>query len=84
MPGGREPPHEKEQAIAALIQLGSTEKAATRCGISERTLRNWLKYPALPAAYRQARRALIDDAVRVLQLASQAAVATLVRQLESD
>ena len=84
MPGGRKLPHKQEEAIAALIQLGSTEKAAARCGVSERTLRNWLKNPTFQAAYRQARRDLIDDAVRVLQLASQAAVATLVKQLKSD
>jgi hypothetical protein len=84
MPGGRKLPHKREEAIAALIQLGSAEKAAARCGVSERTLRNWLNDPAFPADYRQARRDLIDEAVRELQLATQAAVTTLVKLLQSD
>jgi hypothetical protein len=74
-PGGRKPPHKKGQAAAALIRHGSAEQAAARRVISDSTLGNRLKDAAVPAAYRQARRALVDDAVRVLQRANRADVA---------
>jgi DNA-binding transcriptional MerR regulator len=84
MPGGRKPPHKRDQAIRALIESGSVEEAADRCGVSERTLRSWLKEPAFRDAYRQARRKLLDGAVLLLQRASRRAVRALVRQLQAD
>jgi hypothetical protein len=81
MPGGKKPPHKREQAIAALIACGSVEKAALQCGVSERTLRNWLAEPGFRTAYRQERRKLLDHAVLVLQTAAVQAVATLVKHM---
>jgi hypothetical protein len=82
VPGGKKPPHKREQAIAALISNGSMEKAAAATGVSEKTLRNWLAEPDFRRAYRQARRKLLDDAVLVLQSAAVTAVATLVKHMQ--
>jgi hypothetical protein len=82
MPGGKKPPHKREQAIAALIACGSVEKAAAQCGVSERTLRNWLAEPEFRSAYRQERRKLLDNAVLILQTASVQSVATLVKHMQ--
>jgi hypothetical protein len=84
MPGGRKPLHKRDEAVSALLESGSVAEAAERCGVSERTLRNWLADPPFLAAYKDARRKLLDDAVLRLQHAAKEAVATLVRHLGSD
>jgi hypothetical protein len=84
MPGGKKPSAKREQAIAALLSAGTFAGAAAQCGVSERTLRNWLREREFRAAYRAARRKLLDDAVLVLQHAAKKAVATLVRHMDGD
>lgn len=84
MPGGKKPSAKREQAIAALLTSGTIEKAAAACGISERTLRNWLQEPGFRANYRKARRKLLDDAVLELQHAAKSAVVTLVTHMQGD
>ena len=84
MAGGRKPPHKREQVLVALIECGSIEQAADRCGVSEKTIRTWLKEPAFRDEYRQARRKLLDNAVLLLQRASRRAVRALIRQLRAD
>jgi hypothetical protein len=68
----------QEQAIAALLTANTQAKAARRAGISERTLRNWLALPRFQAAYRRARRGLVETAVGRLQAATNRAVNTLL------
>jgi hypothetical protein len=71
-----------EAAVAALLISPTVEAAAAQAGVSDRTLRTWLKQPAFKEAFRQARRRLVDTAVLLLQHASQRAVHTLVKELE--
>jgi hypothetical protein len=84
MPGGKKPPHKREQALCALIECGSVAEAAARVKVSEKTMRIWLKQPAFRDEYRLARRKLLDDAVLSLQRASRKAVEALVKQLDAD
>ena len=67
-----------EQAIAALLTCDSITAAAAACGIAEATLHRWLKdKSAFQAAYREARRAVVQFAVVQVQRATAEAVETL-------
>jgi hypothetical protein len=70
-----------EAAVAALLREPTVEAAARRAGVSERTLRTWLGDPAFLAAYRAARRQLVEAAVAKLQGAAGEAVDALRRNL---
>ena len=71
----------QEDAIAALLSESTIVAAATKCGVSERTLRNWLAIPEFAAAYRAARTAVVEGAVAALQRACSEAVDTLTANL---
>lgn len=71
----------REAAITALLTCATIGKAAEVAGVSERTLRSWLQQPEFRAAYRTARRQVVEAAVAHLQRASGAAVRTLRRNL---
>ena len=59
----------QEQAIALLLTESTLTAAATRCGVGESTLRRWLQDPEFNAAYRSARRSVVDAIVAGLQRA---------------
>jgi hypothetical protein len=67
----------QEQAIAALLSEPNLEAAAVRIGIAVRTLKSWLKDREFLAAYRRARRAVVEMALGRLQQISGEAVGTL-------
>jgi hypothetical protein len=67
----------QEQAIAALLLEPTLATAAMRCGVSEITVWRWLKRPEFQAAYREARRAAVNQAVAHLQQVCGEAVETL-------
>jgi len=71
------------RAIAALLSETTVAGAAEKIGISEVTLHRWLKQPAFKAAFRAARRELVEKAIALLQQGSSAASATLIRLLSS-
>jgi hypothetical protein len=63
----------REAAIAALLGHATIADAAVSIGLSEKTLRRWLVDPPFAAAYRTARRELVESSiVRVQQMALQA------------
>jgi DNA-binding MurR/RpiR family transcriptional regulator len=66
-----------QQAIAALLTASTLAEAARTAGISEPTLWRWLQRAEFQAAYREARRAAVGQAVAHLQRASGEAVETL-------
>jgi hypothetical protein len=72
-----------EAALAALLQSATIAEAARKVHVSERTLRLWLKAPAFLAAYRAARRQLVEHAQGELQAAAGEAVAVLKRNLKA-
>jgi hypothetical protein len=74
----------QEQALAALLELPTIAAAADKVGIGERTLRNWLKLPAFQAAWRDARRQVVEESVALLQRIAAKAVATVHRNLDCN
>ena len=67
----------QEAAVAALLVSGSIGRAAESVGLSERTLRRWLREPEFRAAYLEARRQVVDHSVTLLQSLSASAVHAL-------
>jgi len=68
----------QEQGISALLLQPTLADAATAIGVDERTLRRWLReHPAFQAAYREARRQVVQHAIVQVQQATAEAVATL-------
>ena len=63
--------HKHERAIAALLVAPSVTAAAQQIGVNENTLLRWLKDTAFERAYKEARRAVVQQAiVRMQQLCS--------------
>jgi hypothetical protein len=71
----------QEQAIAALLELPTIDRAADKVGVSEKTLRNWLKVPEFLTAYRDARRQVVEESVALLQRLAAVGVTALHRNL---
>jgi transposase-like protein len=75
--------HKHERAIAALLVAPSVTAAAQQIGVNENTLLRWLKDTAFERAYKEARRAVVQQAiVRMQQLCSK--VVTKLEELIDD
>src|SRR5262249_33731567 len=68
-------------AVAALLAEPTIERAAQSAGVGYRTLKLWLTQADFLAAYRAARREIVEGAVMRLQQAALAAVLALERNL---
>jgi len=77
MSAARKLGRKQEAVIAFLLTERTHADAAVKAGISEATLQRWLRRPAFQAAYRSARRAVLDAALGQLQALAGEAVATL-------
>jgi hypothetical protein len=73
----------REAALAALLSEPTLGQAADKAGVSERTLRAWLKLPDF-LADRDARRQVVEGAIARLQQATNQAVDTLCDLLGGD
>jgi hypothetical protein len=67
----------QDQVITALVTCASIPEAAAQCGLADVTLRRWLKQEPFQAAYREARRAVVQHAITQVQRATGEAVETL-------
>jgi hypothetical protein len=67
----------QDRAIAALLQAETIRGAAKEAGIAEATLHRYLKDEAFKEAYREAKRAVVDQAVSQLQRSAGKAVKAL-------
>jgi len=67
----------QEHTIAALLTCDTITAAAVQCGIAEATMHRWLKEASFQAAYREARRQVVQHAITQVQRATSEAVATL-------
>src|SRR5215470_18082856 len=67
----------QDQVITALVTCASITEAAAQCGLADVTLRRWLKQEPFQAAYRDARRAVVQHAIAQVQRATGEAVETL-------
>jgi hypothetical protein len=57
----------QEAAIAALLTHGTLGKSAAASGISESTIRRWLKEPQFQSAYSEAKRQLLEGTINRLR-----------------
>jgi hypothetical protein len=71
----------QEALIAALLTEPTHAAAAAKAGVSEATLHRWLHLPEFQAAYRLARRGVVETAVGRLQQSTTKAVEALERNL---
>jgi hypothetical protein len=69
-------------AIAALLTEPTYSAAAARAGVHADTLGRWLKRPDFNAAYRQARRQVVDHAIARLSALTGKAIDALGRHVE--
>jgi hypothetical protein len=74
----------QEKAIAALLSTRTIGEAAKVCGVNDATLWRWLQLPDFQAAYRAARRQVVERAITELQAATGEAVETLKRNLHCE
>jgi hypothetical protein len=70
-----------EALIAALLSEPTHAAAAVKAGVSEATAQRWLRKPEFQAAYRAARRAVVESAVGRLQQVTAEAVEVLRRNM---
>jgi hypothetical protein len=68
----------QESVIAALLTEPNYAAAAAQAGVGPTTLYRWLHLPAFRAAYRQARREVVEFAIGRTQAGSGQAVETLL------
>jgi hypothetical protein len=68
----------QEAVIAALLTESSCAAAAAKAGVGKTTLFRWMQRPAFRAAYRRARRELVESAIGRIQAATGQAVETLL------
>ena len=78
MSGPRKLGRKQEALIASLLTEPTHAAAAAQAGVSEATVQRWLHLPGFQAAYRQARRQLVEGAVGRIQAATGQAVDTLL------
>jgi hypothetical protein len=71
----------QEALIAALLTEPTHAAAAAKAGVSEATLHRWLHLLEFQAAYRLARRGIVETAVGRLQQSASKAVEALERNL---
>src|SRR5215471_20878755 len=66
---GQKLSRKQEHTIAALLTCDSIAAAAARGGVAEGTLYRWFKDAAFQTAYREARRAVVQQAIVQVQQA---------------
>src|SRR5215218_8891671 len=72
------------KALAAMLVTSTLTAAAERCGLTERTLRRYLKDPDYAKRYHEERARLVDQAVADLEKLGTVAVDVLRRNFEAD
>jgi predicted DNA-binding transcriptional regulator AlpA len=74
----------QQRALAALIESSSIREASIKSGIGETTFYRFLKDAEFLKQYRQARRAMVENAITQAQAATNEAVETLKRNLNCE
>lgn len=80
---GQKLTRKQELAIAALLREPTQKQACVSVGVSEVTMIRWMRTPSFQVAYEDARKGLVDDAIRMLTAASGSAIKTLKEVAES-
>src|SRR3712207_3503436 len=71
----------QEKAVACLLATATIADAAQRAGVGETTIYRWLKEPDFAAAYRDARREAVGQAIARLQQPSSPAAFVLANTM---
>jgi hypothetical protein len=74
----------KESALAALLECSSLPEAAASCGISESTLRRWLRNDSFATQYRIERSRLLEITINQLRQKSLSAVNVLAKMSDDE
>jgi hypothetical protein len=74
----------QERVLLALLDTPSIKAAAAATGVNEKTVRRWLRQPEFQAAYRAARRAVVEETLALLQRIGAKAVAALHKNLACE
>jgi transposase-like protein len=74
----------QQRALRSLLDGQSVVDAARDCGVTPRTLFRWLQDETFAASLRNLQGRALDEAMFNLQTASTRAVATLIKNLESE
>jgi hypothetical protein len=78
---GQKLTRKQDDVILALLSEATHARAAAKVGISESTLHRWLQLPQFLAAYRAARRRMVESAIAKLQRLGTNAVVALGKNL---
>jgi len=78
------PTTRQSRAIEALLQEPTIGRAAATAGVSERTLRRWLKEGPFKKAFFDARRESFGQAIGLTQRYAPVAIATLVKVMNDE
>ncbi len=68
----------QERFLAALLVAPTVAEAAKVAGVADSTARHWLTQPHIRRAWLDRRREVVDQAMTGIQLATRAALATLL------
>lgn len=74
----------KDRALTALLEHNSIRDAAKACRLSEATIYRYLQDDEFTRDYRDARRRTVETAIGKLQIATNTAVETLIRNLHCE
>jgi hypothetical protein len=78
---GQKLTRKQDLAVLALLTEPTHQRAAVKTGVSESTLHRWLQLPEFLAAYRAARRRMVESGIAMLQRLMMNAVVTLGKNL---
>src|SRR5258706_6531710 len=74
----------KEALISVLLAQPTIAAAAKTANVPETTARRWLREPDFVRAYRDARRQSVEHSTAIIQAATSAAVAALLRNVRES
>jgi hypothetical protein len=74
----------QDEAILALMTLGTYAEAAQTCGVAESTLRRWAKDPDFKREWRQRRQQVTEGVVAQLQIYALEAVQAFYKIMNDE
>jgi hypothetical protein len=74
----------QEAFLSVLLAQPTIAAAAKTANVPETTARRWLREPDFVRAYRDARRQSVEHSTAIIQAATSAAVAALLRNVRED
>lgn len=72
------------KVLVALLETSSIADASVKSGLSQETIYRYLRDKGFQREFREARRAMVDNAVSALQRATSKAVQTLERNMSCE